>query len=495
MFRRLAMMLLLAVTTCLLVMPARAATNWTAWLYEAETGLMTQVDSAGATLKQIQLPNNTAGLYSQHAAVSPSGLLVAYGVTSTTANNVYLHDLTTDRNVFQFDVPQNANTSLDFGISSLNFSQADGTFAFGYSGYDIPWKIVVIDIVAKSATSLKQEDPIAAGLAETGLNFIPTVAYNRNKQISFLMIPYGTDGMPTYKAYTWNRDANTVTPNDAYITPDTATFPLTNEVISTISDDNFPNSRMELTGFPVNNTLQVFDPTVNQRFIVTSMPSIYNPRFVQNGERIMVTHYEDQAGGSQTQSLQVMERSGALSGVVSDAPVTGITGVLGTHDGFIFSATSGDNDPKTRSTTLYTVETRQANGDFSAVSTWNSPVGTNTQLIWVSEAEPASAGPFTPWGHINPATIQPTQPAVSGGALTVGIQAQVQTTANDVLNLRSGPGTSFQRLGTIGNGTVVTLLEGPINADGLNWWRVRLETGSEGWVVDSADGVNTLVPR
>jgi len=61
--------------------------------------------------------------------------------------------------------------------------------------------------------------------------------------------------------------------------------------------------------------------------------------------------------------------------------------------------------------------------------------------------------------------------------------------------LRSGPARSFARLGTIGNGTMVTILEGPRNSDGLTWWRIRLPTGGEGWVVDSADGVQTLLPR
>jgi uncharacterized protein YgiM (DUF1202 family) len=64
-----------------------------------------------------------------------------------------------------------------------------------------------------------------------------------------------------------------------------------------------------------------------------------------------------------------------------------------------------------------------------------------------------------------------------------------------VLNLRSAPGRSFSRLGTVGNGEIVMLMEGPVSADGLNWWRVRLGSGLEGWVVDFVDGVQTLVPR
>jgi uncharacterized protein YgiM (DUF1202 family) len=86
-------------------------------------------------------------------------------------------------------------------------------------------------------------------------------------------------------------------------------------------------------------------------------------------------------------------------------------------------------------------------------------------------------------------------PATTPAGLTVGGQAIVQTTAGDVLNLRSGPARSFALLGTAPNGTVVTILEGPTNADGLIWWRVRLPSGAEGWVVEAIDGINTLLPH
>ncbi|MBI1278398.1 MAG: SH3 domain-containing protein [Anaerolineaceae bacterium] len=487
------------IITGLWVMPVQAAgSSWTAWLYEAEIGRMTKVDSSGTTLQQFQLPNDISGAYSQHAAVSADGLLVAYGATSSSTNQVYIFDLTTNKNIYTFDVPQNASTSFDFSGGPLNFSEGDSTFAFSYANVGIPWTLVVIDIVTFSASSLKQNDPIAAGLGDTGVYFIPVVAYNRSKQITFLMIPLGTDGSPTYPAYTWNRDSNTISPNNAYITPDTDTFTLTNEVISTISDDNFPENRMEMTDFPSNNTLQVFDPALGQRYIVTSLPRIYNPRFIQGGERVVVTRIDGNGEGPQTQTLQVLERSGGLSGIINNTPADYINGLLGTTDGFIFSVASGGADPKSRGTTLYFVQTRQVNGGFNAISTWNSPLGASARLIWVSDSEPVSTGPFTSWGHINPPAVPPTQPAApanGSGSIAVGMQVRVQTTDNDVLNIRSGPGRSFARLGTIGNGTIVIVLEGPQNADGLIWWRVRTPAAVEGWVVDSADGVQTLVPN
>jgi len=48
------------------------------------------------------------------------------------------------------------------------------------------------------------------------------------------------------------------------------------------------------------------------------------------------------------------------------------------------------------------------------------------------------------------------------------------------------------------SGTVVTLLEGPRQADGLTWWRVRTQVNGEGWVIESINDngkvIQTLIP-
>ena len=494
MFKRLMVMLLLVITGSLFVIPARAADGaWTAWLYDAETGQMTQVDSAGATLHQFQLPIDAGSTYSQHVAISADGLVLAYATSNANANSIQIYNMTTNNVIYTFDAPANSSLSIDFAGGPLNFSETH-EFAFGYGGLGIPWKIIVIDIARLSVSSLKQEDPAAASLAEMSYNYLPVVAYNRNKEIKFMMIPMGTDGVASYKAFTWNRDANTISPTNDYVIPDVTTFVPTGDVLSAKSDDRFPDSRVPFTDFPANNTLQVFDPASSQYSIVTTLPRISNPQFIQSGERIAVTQYDDNQAGSQTETLQVLERSGAVSGIVNST-LTNVTGVLGTPNGFIFSVINGDT-PETSSTTLYTVETRQASAPYNATPIWNSAVGVLARLTWVSDSEtPAGAtATFTAWGHVDPPVLTPT-PVAADNTYAIGIQAAVQTTNNDVLNLRNGPGINFDRLGTIPNGTIVTLIDGPQNADGFIWWRVRLPTGVEGWVVTEVDGVTTLILR
>lgn len=81
-----------------------------------------------------------------------------------------------------------------------------------------------------------------------------------------------------------------------------------------------------------------------------------------------------------------------------------------------------------------------------------------------------------------------------GGVLAPGVEAIVNTTAGDTLNLRTGPGTLFDILERLSDGDRVTVLEGPLTVDPFVWWRVRSASGREGWVVEAADGIITLIP-
>ena len=82
----------------------------------------------------------------------------------------------------------------------------------------------------------------------------------------------------------------------------------------------------------------------------------------------------------------------------------------------------------------------------------------------------------------------------SVATLTIGGTAMINTTEGDPLNVRSGPGIDFGIVAKVPSGTLVTILEGPRDANGYTWWRIRLPGSQEGWAVESADGVRTLLP-
>jgi uncharacterized protein YgiM (DUF1202 family) len=75
-------------------------------------------------------------------------------------------------------------------------------------------------------------------------------------------------------------------------------------------------------------------------------------------------------------------------------------------------------------------------------------------------------------------TPEATSPpaGIGPGALVV-----VQDTRGAGLNLRQQPTTYAKVMGSAREGTVLTVLEGPTEADGFVWWKVRAPDGTEGW--------------
>jgi hypothetical protein len=74
------------------------------------------------------------------------------------------------------------------------------------------------------------------------------------------------------------------------------------------------------------------------------------------------------------------------------------------------------------------------------------------------------------------ATPPPTE--IGPGALVI-----VQGTGGAGLNLRQQPTTYAKVVGSAREGTVLTVLEGPQEADGYTWWMLRTPSGTEGWGV------------
>lgn len=94
------------------------------------------------------------------------------------------------------------------------------------------------------------------------------------------------------------------------------------------------------------------------------------------------------------------------------------------------------------------------------------------------------------------ATAAPTltpEPTATPAVLTIGGSALVTSTKGDNLNLRSGAGANFELVARLAPGTRVDILDGPQEAGGYRWWKVRTADGLEGWVVEFADE-QTLTP-
>jgi len=78
--------------------------------------------------------------------------------------------------------------------------------------------------------------------------------------------------------------------------------------------------------------------------------------------------------------------------------------------------------------------------------------------------------------------------------LRPGMEVVVQTLGGEVLYLRAQPSTGAEIVRHLYDDMRLTLLEGPVTAEGYVWWRVRVEEdGSEGWAAEAVD-ISTLIP-
>lgn len=82
--------------------------------------------------------------------------------------------------------------------------------------------------------------------------------------------------------------------------------------------------------------------------------------------------------------------------------------------------------------------------------------------------------------------------------LSIGVQAEINTTGGLNQRLRVAPGAmeNADIITNLTDGSVVTVMDGPVEAVGLRWWQVQTEGGTVGWVAeyDPNDSVQTIVP-
>lgn len=88
-------------------------------------------------------------------------------------------------------------------------------------------------------------------------------------------------------------------------------------------------------------------------------------------------------------------------------------------------------------------------------------------------------------------TMTPTPTPTPVPTLGPGGKARVDA---ETLNVRAQPSTTANRVGVLLQGEKVAILEGPKEANGYRWWRVRSEKDITGWVAEGTKNVQWLVP-
>jgi hypothetical protein len=115
-------------------------------------------------------------------------------------------------------------------------------------------------------------------------------------------------------------------------------------------------------------------------------------------------------------------------------------------------------------------------------------VGTDMNSFVLNQVIPSAApdAVFTPL----PTVIAPT---ATSPTFAIGAQVVVNPELA-ALNVRATPDTSAAIVEVLPPGAVLTILEGPVEAAGYTWWRVRLPSTAEGWVVEHTGELPTLLP-
>jgi hypothetical protein len=105
-----------------------------------------------------------------------------------------------------------------------------------------------------------------------------------------------------------------------------------------------------------------------------------------------------------------------------------------------------------------------------------------SQIAWPT----AAVVTVTPTPIAPTPTASPAPPALpTPDSLFVGGYAQVSGTGGDALRLRADPGLQTTTLKTIPDGARLLILDGPRDADGIIWWRLRDPSdGAEGWAAE-----------
>lgn len=479
---------------------AQGSEGWSAWLYNVTTGTMTRVSPAGE-LEAFLLPlpanydtrpNGDNG----SVAVSPDGTRMAYAVRSSVTNDLALviYDHALGVITATYAPGKLSFVGLDFN-TRFQFSPDGTALAFSYTfDEDKTWEIVVIDLAAMSLrAAMRGGDATTSGVTKpTGY---PVIQYFRpDGQIAFFLSedPFWPTAQPP--TFLWNPANNTLAATTGYNAPWLDIFPPTGEVVFSQPDERLP-ILADVYPYGHFNSLHVYIPATDQRFPFYAVGdrSVSSPHFVENGTQVIAKTSDPEGTVG---ALLLIGRDGTLRGTLPITPVL-TKDIAGTPEGFIYI--SSEDTP---AYSLKAVNLRDATlGDVQTIWSVAAPQE-QLRLAWVGqfgELVFLFAGSFEGWTPLIQAeTDITTAPIVQAtptpAVLRVGGTATVRTTEGDSLNLRSDAGTVYAIREKLERGTLVHLLDGPRNADGFVWWKVRAPSGIEGWVVEYADNEVTLVP-
>lgn len=468
---------------------AQADAGWTAWLRYGKH--MTLVNAAGETLQEVELPLDERYSYTL-LDVSADGKLAAFQVWeggTGEAESLLFYDLQQQAVITNYPLPDDTIVQTVVRQQLFNGNWA----AYGFITPERGWRLIVINIQTGEIEAEIDSLSVEADVPREG--HVPVVRAFTDNQLTFSLLKLGDvkcgglDGA----AFVWNINTQDVQPSIVYRSERPAIFQPTGEVVFSLCDE----ADADYGG------VYAYDPINQSQSLIYRPAGPYIPYFVQNGERILLRDQQD---------WRLLERSGE---VISEwSPPGGFEwdAIAGTADGFLYASrvVSADGAVILNLPALIAVDTRD--GLDTGRTVWHLSVvdyqsraggDTPLEIVWVHD--PAPFGPFLPWGQLEEPIYAPTliPPTVDLAPTTlptpepifhVGMTVLVQTTEGEILNLREAPTRESEILIYLEDDLELLLLEGPLEAEGFVWWRVRMPDGLEGWAVENNGELQTLVP-
>lgn len=487
MLKRLALLCLLLMLTVLSLNAQNDdAPAYISAAYLPDSGTLLVMDATSVTAEIVlPLPN---GFDRAASTVAMNEGQIAYIARKqgSTDKALVLADLSGSEVVISATLP----LRVDAAYTSF-FLRAPGTFglrdgathlAVAYGLDPLGWEVLILDESLNTIASLNQEalpdQPKDYGFTPYPIHFRP------DGSLAFALVDAQLEGPQTPPVFVWNTFTNAVTPTATYAI-ETDVYVQSGELIS------------------INNGgLQWFNSYTGElaRFYVAASEgeTMGKARFASDGRYVTFTK-----GGR----LVIVGRDGLELGALP-ATETALDW-YGLRDGLAVAMNSADG------VKLYHISL--ADGLPVDASTYSliTTLATDTVVQWVGSDMRLGvrAIEHVKWAVVDGATLDPlvvsgVSPLVealqnqtienpdtaSAEGLFAGGWATTFADEGDQLNVRAGAGTGFEVLTRVNPNVLVQLLEGPVEADGLVWWRVKFPTGSEGWLVQEVDDVQTLVP-
>lgn len=508
--RVIAFIVILLMTSLLSFTSAAQAGVASAWLYNPITGMAMRVTSSGTLADSFALPMPDATFDSipNNIVVSPNGLTMAYVARISTSGQqeLVLTDVNTRTIILRYAFGTAPYNSIEVG-GQFAFSPDGSAIAFGYALDTEGWELMLIQLGTGIVGTLNSGTPETAAVV-SGFGIIPTPTFFAGAgsdittyKLGVAFVQGGAGGASQYPNYVWSVSANTLTPSIGYGVFGGDLYIPSGEIVMPLAYDGLPKNDDAYMFMGHINAAQAFEITTGTRFPFyhAADASLTFTRFAANGRFIVAGALPP--GDSATAVLRLLTRDGFVY------PITGIT-PSDAHDDTLEGYFVVDYTADTPKLLHGNVNLTNPAASAAPVTVWTGSSGQFVNLVWAGQlgiAPTLSPAPtFTAWTPIGDVMTEidvllgseGDSPAGTPGApavLSVGAVATVRTTAGDALNVRAGAGTSFAIIERLQSGVSVTLLEGAVSANNFMWWRVRTPSGREGWVVESADGVQTLI--